>query len=150
MEKVDRIIEIIMEYFLIAALFVTVAFTFIQVFTRYVFGMSLAWSQELVLITFVYTVLFGAVICLKNDDHLKVDLLDNAPAWLLKAVRVLEFIITAVFVIVLMYFGYQLFMNNLASGTVVGILPIQQAFVYIAIPISAVFMLYFQLRKVMK
>lgn len=149
MARVDYYLGKCMETLMLVSLFLTVAVTLAQVIFRYVLGSSLAWSQELALIGFVYSVLFGAVVCLKNNDHLQVDLLDNAPLWMQKLSSIMEFTIITIFILVLLYFGFQLFLNNLISGQVVGILPVQKAYVYLALPLSAVFMLYFHIRKVM-
>ncbi|MFB4163258.1 TRAP transporter small permease [Alteribacillus sp. JSM 102045] len=141
-----KFIKLIMFLCLAATVFVT----FLQVFYRYVLGQSLAWSQEFVLITFVYAVLMGAVVCIYYKDHLQVDLLDNSPAWLQKTATILEFVIVSFFIVIFIYYGFDLVQNNFASGQTVGILPIQSAYVYLAIPISGILMLYFHVRQVIR
>ncbi|WP_100400304.1 TRAP transporter small permease [Bacillus sp. FJAT-44742] len=150
MAKIDYILGKVMEGLLFLGLFLTAAVTLLQVVFRYVLGQSLAWSQEFVLICFVYTVLFGAVLGIKNSEHLQVDLLDKAPEPIRKISVILEFLIVIALISVLVYYGFQLFLNNLQSGQIVGILPVPVAYVYLAIPVSGLFMLYFQVRKVMK
>ncbi|MFB5662253.1 TRAP transporter small permease [Alteribacillus sp. HJP-4] len=150
MQKIDALIIKILELLMFLFLVITVFVTFLQVFYRYVLGQSLAWSQEFVLITFVYAVLLGAVVCLYHKDHLQVDLLDNKPLWLQKMATVLEFVIVGFFIVIFTYYGFQLVNNNLTSGQTVGILPVQTAYVYFAIPISGLFMLYFHIRQVIR
>ncbi|WP_026699547.1 TRAP transporter small permease [Salibacterium aidingense] len=150
MQKLDTLLIKIMEYIMFLCLSVTVLVTFVQVFYRYVLGQSLAWSQEFVLITFVYAVLTGAVVCIYHKEHLQVDLLDNKPAWLQKTAHVLEFGIVLFFIIIFTYYGIELVNSNLTSGQTVGILPIQTAYVYMAMPASGILMLYFHVRQVIK
>ncbi|PSL48597.1 TRAP-type C4-dicarboxylate transport system permease small subunit [Salsuginibacillus halophilus] len=147
MVKVDQWIERFSALLMFVSLIVTVGVTLLQVIYRYVLNTSLVWGQEAVLITFVYTVLFGAVICVKHYDHLQVDLLENAPGWVQRFSRLLENIVTTAFIVVLLFYGGILFLDNLASGTTVATLPVEQAYVYLAIPLSAVLMLYFQVRR---
>lgn len=150
MQKLDTLLIKTIKSIMFLCLVVTVFVTFVQVFYRYVLGQSLAWSQEFVLITFVYAVLMGAVICIYYKDHLQVDLLDNAPAWLQKISSLLEFVIVTFFIVIFIYYGFELVKNNFASGQTVGILPIQSAYVYLAIPISGILMLYFHVRQVIR
>lgn len=150
MNQIDYYIGKVMEAFLLISLFLTVGVTLAQVVFRYLLGSSLAWSQELALIGFVYSVLFGAVVCLQQREHLQVDIFDKAPLWFKRISATLEFIVVTVVILVVLIYGFQLFLNNLASGQIMGILPVQVAYVYLALPLCALFMLYFQIRRVMK
>ena len=132
------------------SLSITVIITFLQVLFRYVFKSPISWSQEVLMISFVYSILFGAALAVKNKEHLTVDLFDNLSSIKEKILVVIEFIITGTVILILLYFGWELVRANLESGQIVGILPLKKAYVYLAIPLSALFMLYFHIRKVIK
>lgn len=132
------------------SLSLTVIITFLQVLFRYVFKLPISWSQEVLMISFVYSILFGAALAVKNKEHLTVDLFDNLSSIKEKILVVIEFIITGTVILILLYFGWELVIANLDSGQIVGILPLKKAYVYLAIPLSALFMLYFHIRKVIK
>jgi len=132
------------------SLSLTVIITFLQVLFRYVFKSPISWSQEVLMISFVYSILFGAALAVKNKEHLTVDLFDNLSSIKEKILVVIEFIVTGTVILILLYFGWELVRANLNSGQIVGILPLKKAYVYLAIPLSALFMLYFHIRKVIK
>lgn len=102
------------------------------------------------MIGFVYSVLFGAALAIKNKDHLTVDLFENISAMKEKVLFTIEFIVTGTVILVIIYFGWELVRANFESGQIVGILPLKKAYVYMALPLSACFMLYFHIRKVFK
>lgn len=147
-KRLDKILGKLLEVIITLCLASVVIITFLQVFFRYVIQQPLTWSQEALMISFVYSVLFGAALAIKNDDHLKVDMFENLPNTFKKFFSVLQFLIVLVLVSALIYYGLQLVINNLKSGQIVGMLPIKKAYVYLALPVSALFMLYYQAKKV--
>ncbi|MDN6742930.1 MAG: TRAP transporter small permease subunit, partial [Staphylococcus equorum] len=50
---------------------------FLQLLTRFVFKTSIFWSQELLMLFFVYSILFGAVVLMYKQEHLQVDLFEQ-------------------------------------------------------------------------
>ncbi|MDN6182185.1 MAG: TRAP transporter small permease subunit, partial [Staphylococcus equorum] len=58
---------------------------FLQLLTRFVFKTSIFWSQELLMLFFVYSILFGAVVLMYKQEHLQVDLFEKLPKKLEKA-----------------------------------------------------------------
>ncbi|MGM0873849.1 MAG: TRAP transporter small permease [Bacillota bacterium] len=150
MEKVDTFLGKALEIIITACLSITVILTFVQVIFRYVLRQPITWSQEVLMIGFVYSVLFGAALAIKQNGHLQVDLLENGPKWLQVIVRIVEFIIVGFMIFILIYFGWNLVEDNLQTGQILGVLPIKKAYVYMALPISGVFMLYFHVKKVIK
>lgn len=146
--KLDTAITKLLEIITALTLVIAVSLTLIQVLYRYALQQPLSWSQEVVMMAFVYSVLFGAALAIKNSDHLTVDLYENIPKAFSIFLQILEFIVVGVMIVILLYFGYELVMDNFRSGQILGILPIQKAYVYMAVPLSALFMLYFHIKKV--
>ena len=63
----------------IAILFSTVMLImlFLQVLSRYVFRFPLPWSEEIAGICFVLSVYFGAVVAIKRDQHIKIEIVTS-------------------------------------------------------------------------
>src|SRR5690606_26756411 len=125
MRRVVHYLGYTLEFIVVVCLSITVITTFLQVFYRYVLKNPLAWSQEVMMISFVYLVLFGAALAVKNKEHLRIDLLDKAPEAVQKVLRVLELIILLLFFGMFIYYGIVLVQANLQSGQIVGFLPIK-------------------------
>lgn len=149
-KKFDVLLNKILEIITTVCMGAVIIISFLQVFFRYVLSKPLSWSQEAIMILFVYSILFGAALALKRSEHLQVNIFENMPEFLKKLIRVLEHIVVFMVIIALFYYGYILVQSNLQSGQTVGLIPIKKGYVYLAIPISALFMLYYQVRKVFR
>lgn len=150
LKKIDFYIEKLLEFIITFCLSITVSLTLLQVFFRFVLKQPLSWSQEVVMISFVYSILFGAALAFKNAEHLTVDIFENAKAHMQKALNILSYLVVLVMIIVFIYFGFMLVSDNLKSGQILGFLPIKKGYVYMALPISSLFMLYYHVKKVFK
>ena len=49
----------------------------LQVTARYVFNAPLEWTQELCLTTWLWAVFWGSAFCLRDQDHIRFDMLYN-------------------------------------------------------------------------
>lgn len=49
----------------------------IQIFSRYLFNAGTDWTHELILITWVWLIFWGAAFFLEDKDHVKFDVLYN-------------------------------------------------------------------------
>lgn len=47
----------------------------LQITSRYVFNAPLSWTLELCLTLWLWTVFWGSAFCLKNDEHIRFDML---------------------------------------------------------------------------
>jgi TRAP-type C4-dicarboxylate transport system permease small subunit len=134
--------------FPIAVTFILIVFG--GVMTRFVFRTPMVSSEEFARITFLWTCFLGAAICVKQENHIRFELLDNL---LGKARPVFNLAITLVsiaFYLFLIVKGIELFLHVLptmfpASG-------ISQAWMYGVLPLSCLLMTvhfaYFILRDV--
>ncbi|NIK11490.1 TRAP transporter small permease [Alkalibacillus almallahensis] len=150
LNKIDTLIYRLVEVIVAITLSTTVVVTFLQVLFRKVIQQPLSWSQEVLMISFVYSILFGAALLIYNSGHLTVDLFEEAKGITIKVLKVLEFVLVGFTIIFLIIYGIQLVQDNLESGQTLGFLDIQKAYVYLALPVSAILMFYFHVRKVFK
>lgn len=131
-------------------LVIAVVITAVQVFSRFIFNFSFSWSQELLMICFVWFVLFGAALAVKHKEHLKIDLVEKLPPKLRLMFKIIEIVIVFAFIFVFVYYGILLVQDNLETGQAVGFLPIKVAYVYMAIPISGLFMFYYTVKDLVR
>jgi len=104
-KKLLGVIRDIFEIYIPAVAFLTMFVAFIfQVFSRYVINMPLTWTQDLIVVGFVWTVLFGACYTLRAHRHVKFtmvyDKLKPRPAALSRLVGNLIIVITFLLLIV--------------------------------------------------
>ncbi|HET7521943.1 MAG TPA: TRAP transporter small permease, partial [Bacillales bacterium] len=149
-QKLDTLIEKLLQVIIVVCLSITVIITFLQVLFRYVFDMAFGWSQEVLMISFLYSVFFGAALALKNNEHLQVDILDKVSERIKKVLKVIEMIIIGAMIIAFIFYGWMLVLNNLEAGTILGVLPIKVAYVNMVLPLSGIFMLYFYVKQVIR
>lgn len=150
MKKTLHYFSYTLEFLTCTFLAITVLMTAIQVIWRFVLSTPLSWSQEVLMISFVWFVLFGAALSVKHKEHLKIDLLDKLPPIIKLICKVLEITIIFLFIAVFVYFGIILVSDNLKSGQTIGFLPLKVAYVYAVIPISGLFMFYYTVKGLVR
>lgn len=115
----------------------------LQLLTRFVFKTSIFWSQELLMLFFVYSILIGAVVLMYKQEHLQVDLFEKLPPKLEKAMDYfVKSVITVVLLIVFYYSIVQVALS-ISSGQVMTPLPFGRWVMYIPVPICFILMIYF-------
>ncbi|MCK1976969.1 TRAP transporter small permease [Jeotgalicoccus huakuii] len=149
-EKIDDSITKFLEFIMILCLSLTVIVTFLQVLFRYFIQISIPWSQEFLMICFVYSVFSGAAVLVSKNEHLVVDLFEKLPKKYDVLFRVIECLVALFVLSILVIYGSILVNQNLVSGQTLGLLPIQRAYLYMAVPLSSLFMIYFYVRRLYK
>lgn len=76
-EEVDLSSYAIEDWVACAAYWIVVACVILQFFTRYVLNDSFAWTEELASAGLVSFVFLGAVMCVRRDSHIRIDLLQR-------------------------------------------------------------------------
>ncbi|SBW12970.1 putative N-acetylneuraminate transporter [uncultured Alphaproteobacteria bacterium] len=150
MDLVFRSIRKILYGVSVVAMLVMLAIIFVQVITRYIFGFTFEWSEELARFLFVWAVFLGSALIMGEDGHLAVELLPR----LLKGRKpglVLDVFINAcgyVFILLLIVQGW-LMTETMTFQEAPG-LGIPMSWVYVVMPVSGVLMLLYHLKDTMK
>ena len=112
----------------------------LQVLFRYVFRISAVWTEEIALITFLYTIFLGASLVFVKSRHIGFDALValfpkkfNALVWIFSNIAVM------VFLVVMIFSGYKLVVAGRTD--VSPMLRIPMSWLYAVIPISGITML---------
>ncbi|MEO0606774.1 MAG: TRAP transporter small permease subunit [Pseudomonadota bacterium] len=92
----DRISGIAMGFALIAA-FSIILIQLVAVLMRYVFGLSFSWLNDSVIFTFAMIFILGAAATLRDDAHVRVDIL--RPRFNDKTIASIELIGALIFIV---------------------------------------------------
>jgi TRAP-type C4-dicarboxylate transport system permease small subunit len=107
----------------------------LQVLFRYVFQISAVWTEEIALITFLYTIFLGASLVVVQSKHIGFDALValfpkkfNSVVWIISNIAVM------VFLAVMIFSGYKLVVAGRTD--VSPMLRIPMSWLYTIIPVS--------------
>lgn len=145
MKTVDSIINSLVKFVMAGSSLILSVVTLLQVITRFIFSNPIAWGQDVIRLSFVYLVFWGGAYCVKAKEHLNIDILLTSVST--RTRKIMELVINFVlvlFFIFMIYFGI-IFMQ---SGTTqkAPYLAIPMSLYYLALPSSAVLMLYYQVQ----
>lgn len=147
--KILRILnEKLEEYLMVAMVIVMTALIFIQVIMRYVFGNSLAWSEELARYLFLWSIWLGASYGIKTKGHVRLTVLTSKFSPKVQgAVDVIVNIIWFLFVIFLVVKGYELVIKIYASGQTSTALHLPMWIAYASVPVGCSLMAFRMLQN---
>lgn len=77
MGKINAFIDALLFYLLSAALAALVLICFSQVIARYIFDASFVWAEEVSIIILLWATWLGASLAVKQNAHLRVQILDD-------------------------------------------------------------------------
>jgi len=134
---------------LVVILFATMTcLVFAQVYTRFMTNKSLTWSEELSRFIMIWMVFLGAAYTYRENAHICVDNVVNAlPQGIRKVVQVLSIISQFIFLGIVVWGAYTVlpttFMQKSPANN------ITMAYVYSAIPVSAILMIIILIEKIL-
>ena len=126
------------EYILVSSLIVTVMLVTMQIICRYILNASLSWSEELTRYIFIWQIWLGTSYGLRDDKHIKIELLYNLckPTGK-KVIKIVSNLIFLAFCLFLTINGTQLVMELAAKNSVSSALSIPFSIVYASLPFSS-------------
>ena len=125
------------EIFLIPTLAFSVALIFMQVIMRYVFGSSLAWSEELGRYLFVWQIWMGASFAARNKTHLRITIVkDKMSSASQKTLELVVTIVWMAFGLFVVYQGIGLVMKMARFNQISPAMQIPMMYVHMAVPLG--------------
>lgn len=119
----------------------------IQVFFRYVLGSSLSWSEESARYLFIWIVMLGASMGVKEGFHVSVTLFINKlPAVLRRIVDTVFTLFLGVMALVMVIYGYSI--ANTVAIQVSPAIRLSMFWVYLSVPVSGVLIIIHLLSKI--
>jgi TRAP-type C4-dicarboxylate transport system permease small subunit len=118
---------------------------FLQVLFRYAIRASFPAIEEIVSISFIYTIFLGAAVGMKRMEHLEIDvLLKRVPPGFKKVFNLVVTAGIALFLVFVVKEGFIFVVDSYGQTTTYLNMPISYS--YAAIPGSALIMLYYLLK----
>lgn len=147
MAKAKKILDKTLELLVTVSMGVLVLDVVWQVLTRYVLKNPSSWTEELATFLMIWVGLLGASVALNRGAHLGIDYLVTklSPR---KALYVALFVfasITVFSLLVMVVGGSQLVYRTLITKQVSPALGLKMGYVYLAIPISGLFLVLYGL-----
>jgi len=130
------------NYLLAFLLAVIVLIVFSNVLSRYLFNASLAWSDEISRMMFIWLVFLGAIIAYVNNEHLGLDIfIKFFPKKTTQVFILVADIVVFISLTVVLKGGIDMTVDSFESGWISSAVPIQYGYIYLVVPISAALML---------
>ncbi len=125
----------------------------LQVITRYVLPveMSFVWTEEIARYLFVWCMYIGISWCIREDSHLKVDIIRQIISP--EALRILEIFISIAiigFSFVMVYYGYIVFMKQIVFGQKLAASGLPMWLVYLSFPVASLLVVIRSLQRIAK
>lgn len=134
MKKIlDRIDELLSCLFLLGMCTIIA----VQVFTRYVLGFSLDWSEELGRYLFIWSVYIGCSYAMKADRHLEITFVRHF--WggkYAKPATLMAYSLSVVFNLICLWFGTKMILFLMQTGQNSAAMEVKMYWVYLAIPLG--------------
>ena len=135
-DKVNQIVKLIG----FVQLSIMTVIIILQVFYRYVLGSSLSWSEECARYLFIWIVMLGASMGVKEKSHVAVTLFkDWLPFRIRTGVDILFTIMIGVMAAVMIIYGWSI--TQTVSIQLSPAIRISMFWVYLAIPVSGLLMM---------
>lgn len=114
LKKIDENLE---QFILVVLLILMTAIMGIQIISRYAFGNSLSWSEELTRFLFIWSAFIGVSYTTKKGTSIRItNLVDALPSGTQFVVNMISSIILLLFFLALSVYGYQVVVSTIASN----------------------------------
>lgn len=146
MKVANKIVDTFLTVMMILSAAILFTLTFVQVFARFVLSVPIPWSTDIIRLTFVYSIFFGAAYAAKRNEHLNLDvILSIMKPKLRLTVELGIFVIISAFMIFLFIIGTSF---TLTSGGTQRLpyLSLPMAVMYISIPIGTALMAFYYIQ----
>ncbi|MFD1385950.1 TRAP transporter small permease [Oceanobacillus oncorhynchi subsp. oncorhynchi] len=139
MRKGFSIIDWWFESITVAAFVLAIGIMFVQIISRYFFQSPFMWAEEIARLLFVWIVYLGVPVAIKRHANIAVDyFIQYLPEVMNKRLKVVLYIVAAVFSLIIAYFGMLMILQNMHMT--IRTLPISQAVWYLPIVLGFLMM----------
>ena len=148
MTRINQFIDKLIFYLLSAALGAVVGICFVQVVARYVFNASFTWAEEISVIILLWATWWGACLAIKQQNHLKVKILEERVSQ--KSVVILRL---ALYCLAIIFLGMIAWMSkslieSSAFMTLFSLPDVPRNVMNYSVPTGCVLMVYYLLRSI--
>lgn len=119
----------------------------LQVFSRYVLGQSIPWTEELGRYLLIYMTFIGSSVAVYERAHLKVDfLILKLPIAVQKVISIVTNLLLIIAAGCLLFYGDKF--TSLSAGTISPALEQSMAWIYASMPIAGLLMILYLVPQV--
>jgi TRAP-type transport system small permease protein len=152
LDRMLKGLRTVLYWFSVSAMLVMLVLIFVQVVTRYLFGYTAEWSEELARFLFVWVVFLGSALIMGESGHLAVEFVpkylksQNKAAG--KALDVFILLSSYLFVLLLIFQGAK--MASVMTFQISPGLQLSMSVVYVVIPLGSALMLLHLIRDTLR
>jgi TRAP-type C4-dicarboxylate transport system permease small subunit len=151
MKTMRNFIDRIQEYIIIFLTGLCIIVGTLQVIGRFLIHYSIPWSEEFIRYSFVWITFLGASLAVRENVHARVSFfLEILSKPIQRALNILSNLICIVFSTVIIVEGINIIMMQLQTKQLTSAMEIPIAFIFLAIPVSAVTMIFYFLTNIIK
>ena len=110
--------------------------TALQVLARYVFKISVPWSEETARYVFIWMIFLGSAYAAKKEIHIRVDILENALGKYGKLVKGISSLAFLAFALIMTYAGAKTCGGMINTPQYSTVMEIPMVYVYAALPVG--------------
>jgi len=145
LDLIEKVVNLLVKLISVVLVFLSV----MQVFTRYVINYSFSFTTEVSIYLFIWLVMLGAGVIMREKGHPAVLLFYNAvPEKGKKSLFILQTLVSALFLGVLFYQGLMMTFKMMGHKSAAAQIPM--SLVYLSIPVGSFIMLLYLFENVFK
>ena len=137
-----KVLDKIEEWLIAIVTFVMIVLCFGNVLSRHLLKFSWSFTEELLIIMFIWCVMLATATGFKRLEHLGLPLIyDAMPVPVKKIFVVFSYTLTALLVILLGYSGYSMVKNQIEFNQTTSVLGLPEWVAGLSIPVGGLFIL---------
>jgi TRAP-type C4-dicarboxylate transport system permease small subunit len=145
--KIVNVINKTLEVILVTIVILQAVLLMVSVLLRYLFNSPIIWGDEIVRYSLIWMTFVGAAMATKEKQHIQVDVIDTVlPKLGQKITNWFVDVVVVGFMVFLIYYGIRMtdFQRGMFGETLSWF---SYAYVYVSIPIGALFSIFFTITK---
>ncbi len=150
LEKINGVTFFVEKWFLIAAVICMVVINFAQVLCRYIFHYSIPWSEQTSVVLFMFMVLIGGNLAMKEDGEIKIEIIRFKNSVKNTGFRLISDIISLVTIGVLFVSAVLIMNQGMLHPQVLSAIPLKYYHLYLIMVIGFGLMFIEKLTNIVK
>jgi TRAP-type C4-dicarboxylate transport system permease small subunit len=150
--RIKNFVTWLLEQVLIGSVAVMVLVVLWGIATRFLFGSPSRWTEEVSTNLLIWVALLGAAVAFGRQEHLGLDYFVNKldPAAQRLNAIIIQLATSLFAAAAMVYGGYVLVAETLHAGQLTPVLGVKMGYVYLAVPLSGVFILLYGIERLME
>lgn len=148
MTKINTVIDIVLFYFLAAALAVVVGVCFVQVVARYLFNSSFSWAEEVSIIFLLWATWGGACLAAKQGVHLRIFIIADRVTPRTNLMLRLALNCLAIPFLGAVALNSKVVLNGMAYMSLYSLPSVPMTIMYANVPVGCILLIYYLMRLI--